>query len=498
MTALPVIAHRIGGKVVDDAQRRIDVTNPATGEVTAAVALASDEHVDLAVTTARTAFESWRDTSLARRQQILFAYRELLREHIGDIARVITAEHGKTLPDASGEIARGIEVVEYASAVPAVLKGEFSEQVSTGIDTHSVRQPLGVCAGITPFNFPAMVPLWMFPVAIAAGNTFVLKPSERDPSTSLLLAELFEEAGLPDGVLNVVQGDREAVTAILEHPEVAAVSFVGSTPVAKYIYETAARNGKRVQALGGAKNHMVVLPDADMDLAADAVTSAAYGSAGQRCMAISALVTVGDAADRLVPRVVEQVRSLVVGDGADPTSDMGPVITRDQRDRVASYVESGQAAGADVLIDGRSEGVPESATGFFIGPSLLDRVTVDMDVYRDEIFGPLLSIVRTDSLQEAITLVNANPYANGAAIFTNDGGAARRFQRDIDAGMVGVNIPIPVPMSFYSFGGAKASMFGSSHVYGPEGLQFYTRAKVVTTRWPAMREGHLDLGFARP
>ncbi len=440
------------------------------------------------------AFPVWRDTSISRRQQVLFDYRDLLRAHTDEIAALITAEHGKTLDDARGEVGRGIEVVEYACGIPQLLKGEYSEQVAGGVDIHSVRQPLGVCGGITPFNFPAMVPLWMFPMAIACGNTFVLKPSERDPSPSMLLADLFAEAGLPDGVLNVVHGDRVAVDALLEHAGVSAVSFVGSTAVAQHVYATAASHGKRVQALGGAKNHIVVAPDADLAAAADAIVSAAYGCAGERCMAASVVVAVGDAGDTLLPLLKERIDGLRVGPGADPDVDMGPLITAEHRDRVASYVDRGVQAGAELVVDGRDL---TSRSGYFLGPCLLDCVTPDMDVYRDEIFGPVLGIVRTQDLGEALQVVNDNPYGNGAAIFTRSGGAARAFSRDVTAGMVGVNVPIPVPMSFYSFGGWKSSLFGDAHIYGPDAVRFYTAGKVVTTRWPDEGGEGLQLHFSR-
>jgi malonate-semialdehyde dehydrogenase (acetylating)/methylmalonate-semialdehyde dehydrogenase len=489
-----MIGSRIGGRLVSDADRTGPVYNPSTGEQTGTVAFAGEALVDGAVTAAAAAFPAWRDTSLVRRQQILFDYRALLRGHTDDLARIVTREHGKTLDDARGEVGRGIEVVEYACGLPELLKGEFSEQVSGGVDLHSTRQPLGVCAGITPFNFPVMVPLWMFPMAIAMGNAFVLKPSERDPSASLLLAELFAEAGLPDGVLNVVQGDRVAVEALLAHPGISAVSFVGSTAVARHIYSTAARNGKRVQALGGAKNHMVVLPDADLEAAADAAVSAGYGSAGERCMAVSVVVAVGEAGDALVGLLKERIGGLCIGDGMEPGTDMGPLITAQHRDRVAGYVERGVEEGAELVVDGR-ELRPDSQ-GFFLGPTLLDRVTPGMDVYRDEIFGPVLSVLRAADLDEALALVNGNPYGNGAAIFTSSGASARQFQRDVTAGMIGVNIPIPVPLSFYSFGGWKDSLFGASSIYGPEGVTFYTRPKVVTSRWPKPARAGLDLGFS--
>jgi malonate-semialdehyde dehydrogenase (acetylating)/methylmalonate-semialdehyde dehydrogenase len=469
------------------------VYNPATGEASAEVPFATGPDVDRAVAAARDAFHGWSRTGLNKRATILFAFRELVRQHADDLARRIVREHGKVLADARGEVQRGLEVVEFACGIPQLLKGEFSENVSAGVDSYSLRQPLGVVAGITPFNFPVMVPMWMFPVAIAAGNTFILKPSERDPSPSVMLAELWREAGLPNGVFNVVHGDRVAVERLLEHPDVAAVSFVGSTPVARQIYESGTRHGKRVQALGGAKNHMVVLPDADLDLAADSAVNAAFGSAGQRCMAISVLVAVGDAADRVVPRIRDRMRSVHVGDGMQPNVDMGPLVTRQQLDRVRRYVEEGVAQGATLVADGRELQV--EGDGFFLGPCLFDHVQPEMSIYRDEIFGPVLSVVRAESYDEAIALVNASPYANGVALFTNDGGAARRFQNEIQVGMVGINVPIPVPMAYYSFGGWKDSLFGDAHVHGMEGVKFYTRAKVVTARWPESGGRGKNLGF---
>jgi malonate-semialdehyde dehydrogenase (acetylating)/methylmalonate-semialdehyde dehydrogenase len=456
------------------------VFDPATGEQTAEVVLATAKDVDHAVTEAATAFEGWRDTSLTARSRILFAFRELADRHREDLAALITAEHGKVLEDARGEVARGIEVVEFACGIPHLLKGEFSEDVSTGVDASSIRQPLGVVAGITPFNFPVMVPMWMYPVAIACGNAFILKPSERDPSPSTLIADLWRRAGLPDGVFSVVHGDAEAVHGLLDHPQVAAVSFVGSTPIARQVFERGHASGKRVQALGGAKNHAVVLPDADLDSAADALVAAGYGSAGERCMAISAVVVVGDAAP-LVAAVASRAEALVTGPGTDPSSDMGPLITRAHRDRVAGYVDSALADGAEIVVDGRGLAVGD---GFFFGPTLVDRVTPDMQVYRDEIFGPVLSVLRVDTLDEAIALVNANPFGNGTAIFTADGHAARRFRREVSVGMVGINVAIPVPMAYYSFGGWKQSLFGDAHVHGMEGVRFNTRLKSVTTRWP--------------
>ncbi|HLI01859.1 MAG TPA: CoA-acylating methylmalonate-semialdehyde dehydrogenase [Acidimicrobiales bacterium] len=489
------IGHWIDGKVADTRpeSRTGVVWDPATGEQQAEVALASTADVDAAVSVAREAWPAWRSTSLARRCDVLFRFRQLLDANRKELAALVSSEHGKTLPDALGEVARGIENVEFACGAPQLLKGGFSEQVSTGVDVYSIHQPLGVVAGITPFNFPVMVPLWMLANALACGNAFVLKPSEKDPSASMLLADLLASAGLPAGVLNVVQGDREAVDRLLTHPAISAVSFVGSTPVARHIYETGTANGKRVQALGGAKNHMVVLPDADIDAAADAAVSAGYGSAGERCMAISVIVAVGDVADPLVDAIASRLPGLKVGAGSEPGTEMGPLVTGDHRDRVASYIDRGAEAGAQVVVDGRTMPVP--ASGFFLGPTLIDHVGADMDVYRDEIFGPVLSVVRAASYDEAVELVNANPYGNGTAIFTRDGGAARRFQFDCEVGMVGINVPIPVPVASYSFGGWKASLFGDTHMYGPEGIHFYTRTKVVTSRWPDPASSRIDLGF---
>jgi malonate-semialdehyde dehydrogenase (acetylating)/methylmalonate-semialdehyde dehydrogenase len=493
---MKTINHWVGGKSVDGTSGRFGpVTNPATGEQTGQVALASTSEVDAAVATALDAGAAWRTSSLAARSRVLFAYRELIERHRAELAEILTAEHGKVVSDATGEVTRGLEVVEFACGIPQLLKGGYSEGAATDVDVHSIRQPLGVVAGITPFNFPAMVPLWMFPIAIACGNTFVLKPSEKDPSAALRVAELFGEAGLPDGVLNVVHGDKEAVDRLLTHPDVAAVSFVGSTPIARYVWETGSAHGKRVQALGGAKNHMVVLPDADMDLAADAAVSAGFGSAGERCMAISVVVAVGAAGDQLIDRMQERIARLQVGAGTDAAADMGPLVTRAHRDRVATYVDSGEQEGAQVVVDGRGLVVDGHEDGFFLGVSLLDRVTPDMAVYRDEVFGPVLSVVRVDSYDEALALVNENRWGNGAAIFTRDGGVARRFQFDAQAGMIGVNVPIPVPVSYYSFGGWKESLFGDSHIYGPEGVHFYTRGKVVTSRWPDPHTRGVDLGF---
>ena len=492
--AITRIPHWIGGKRVDGTSGRSGaVYNPALGVQSGAVDLASVEEIDAAVQNAAEAWQSWRTTSLAKRAELFFRIRELFHTHREDLAKLLTAEHGKVLSDAMGEVARGLEVIEFACGIPTLIKGEFSEQASTGIDVYSIRQPLGVVAGITPFNFPAMVPMWMWAPAIASGNCFVLKPSEKDPSASLLTAELLKEAGLPDGVFNVVHGDKVAVDALLEHPGVAAVSFVGSTPIARYIYETGTKHGKRVQALGGAKNHMIVLPDADVDMAADAAVSAGYGSAGERCMAVSVLVAVGEVADPLVAAIKERLPKVKVGNGLEPDSEMGPLVTREHRDKVASYIESGSEQGATLVADGR-ESAPDG-DGFFLGVSLLDNVTTEMDAYRDEIFGPVLSVVRAETYDEALGLVNDNPYGNGVALFTRDGGVARQFQFDVTAGMVGINVPIPVPVAYYSFGGWKASLFGDSHAYGPESIHFYTRGKVVTSRWPDPATSKVDLGF---
>ncbi|MFN2467447.1 MAG: CoA-acylating methylmalonate-semialdehyde dehydrogenase [Gaiellaceae bacterium] len=488
------ISHWIGGEPVSgESGRSGPVYDPARGVQTAAVDLASTEEVARAVATAKEAFPAWRAMSISRRSELMFRIRQLLDAQREDVARLLTAEHGKVLSDALGEVARGLEVVEFACGIPTLLKGGFTEQASAGIDVYSIRQPLGVVAGITPFNFPAMVPIWMFAPALACGNTFVLKPSEKDPSASVFMARLLKEAGVPDGVFNVVHGDKIAVDAILEHPDVAAVSFVGSTPIARYVYETGTRHGKRVQALGGAKNHMVVLPDADIDMAADAAVSAAYGSAGERCMAISIVVAVGDAADPLVEAIKRRLPEIKVGDGLDPDVEMGPLVTRDHRDRVASYIDRGREEGATVVADGR-ETAP-AGDGFFLGASLLDDVTPEMACYRDEIFGPVLGVTRVGTYDEALRLVNENPYGNGTAIFTRDGGVARQFQFEVEAGMVGINVPIPVPVAYYSFGGWKASLFGDTHVYGPEGINFYTRGKVVTSRWPDPATSRVDLGF---
>ncbi|WP_149203483.1 CoA-acylating methylmalonate-semialdehyde dehydrogenase [Actinotalea subterranea] len=476
------------------AARTSPVHDPATGEVTAALDLADGAVVDQAVASAVAASAGWRRASLTQRARVLFAFRQLLAERAEDVAALITAEHGKVLSDALGEVTRGLEVVEFACGMPHLLKGSHSEGVSSGVDVHSVRQPLGVVAVVSPFNFPAMVPLWFVPVAIAAGNAVVLKPSEKDPSAPDLMAQLWKEAGLPDGVLTVLHGDREAVDHLLRHPDVRAVSFVGSTPVARHVYETATAHGKRVQALGGAKNHMLVLPDADLDLAADAAVNAGFGSAGERCMAISAVVAVEPVADALVAKIAERVARLRTGDGRRGC-DMGPLVTREHRDRVAGYVAAGVDAGAELVVDGRDVQPDGSPDGFWLGPTLFDRVTPGMSVYTDEIFGPVLSVVRVGSYDEGLGLINANPYGNGTAIFTNDGGAARRFEYEVEVGMVGVNVPIPVPMAYYSFGGWKQSLFGDSHAHGAEGVHFFTRGKVVTSRWLDPGHGGVDLGF---
>ncbi len=489
------VSHWIGGKVVESKSGRSGpVWNPATAEMQARVDFASVEEVDDAVAVAKKAWPEWRSTALSRRSDIMFRLRELVETNRRTIAEIITSEHGKTLPDAMGEVARGLENIEFACGVANLLKGGFSEQASRGIDVYQIRQPLGVVAGITPFNFPAMVPMWMFAIAIACGNTFILKPSEKDPSVSVFLAELLRQAGIPDGVFTVIQGDRVAVDRLLEHPDVKAVSFVGSTPVAKSIYETATRNGKRVQALGGAKNHMLVLPDADVGMAADAAVSAAYGSAGERCMAISVLIAVGKVADPLIEAIKERMRKVRIGSGFEEGNEMGPLITREHRDRVASYIETAASEGAFVAEDGRQSPVSQEP-GFFLGTSLLDNVKPGMRCYDDEIFGPVLSVVRVQTYEEALQMINSHPLGNGTAIFTRDGGAARQFQFDVESGMVGINVPIPVPVAYYSFGGWKASLFGDLHMYGPEGVQFYTRAKVVTSRWPDPATSEMDLGF---
>jgi malonate-semialdehyde dehydrogenase (acetylating)/methylmalonate-semialdehyde dehydrogenase len=479
------IEHYIGGAfTAGGSTRRGPVYDPATGQQQAEVVLAEPSDVDSAVVAARKGFEEWRDVPLTRRTRVMFAFRELLAKRTPDLAAMLASEHGKVVGDAVGEITRGLEVVEFACGIPQLLKGEYTEQVSSGVDSYSFRQPLGVVAGITPFNFPAMVPMWMHPIAIAAGNAFVLKPSERDPSASNLVAELYAEAGLPDGVYNVLHGDKVAVDAILDHPGIAGVSFVGSTPIARYVYERGTAAGKRVQALGGAKNHAVVLPDADPDFAADQIAAAAYGSSGQRCMAISAVVAVGEAADPLVAGLARRARSIRLGPGLSETAEMGPVVTGEALSRITGYVQRGAEAGADLVVDGRGAAVEGHEGGFFLGPCLFDRVTPEMSIYTDEIFGPVLVVLRVDTAEQALELVNANPYGNGTALFTASGEAAHTFQREVQVGMVGINVPIPVPMAFHSFGGWKASLFGDTHVHGVEGVRFYTRAKVVTSRWP--------------
>ncbi|MFI6515559.1 CoA-acylating methylmalonate-semialdehyde dehydrogenase [Spirillospora sp. NPDC050679] len=488
---MTLIQHRIGGVPVGGGGPTAAVHDPAAGRPVAEVALGRDAEVAAAVAAAAGAFETWREVSLARRARIMFALRDLLERHEDELARLVTLEHGKVLDDARGEIVRGREVVEFACGIPQALTGEYSDQVSSGVDAFAFRQPLGVCAGIVPFNFPVMVPLWMHPIAIACGNTFVLKPSERVPSASNLIADLYAEAGLPDGVFNVLHGDRETAEALIAHPGVAAVSFVGSTPAARHVHAAATAAGKRVQALGGAKNHAVVLPDADLDTAADQITAAAYGSAGQRCMAVSVAVAVGAAADPLIDRLAARARAIAVGPGTDPSTAMGPLISAEARARVTGHVDAAEAAGAKIVVDGR--GLP--GPGFYVGPCLLDEVAVDLPAYQEEIFGPVLLVLRAETLDEAIALVNDNPHGNGTAIFTSSGAAARRYQREVHVGMVGVNVPVPVPMAFYSFGGWKSSLFGDTHVHGPEGVRFYTRAKAVTTRWPDQTPAATGLAF---
>jgi malonate-semialdehyde dehydrogenase (acetylating) / methylmalonate-semialdehyde dehydrogenase len=490
-----LVKHWIDGKPHDGVPERTgEVYDPATGEVARQVAFASPGVVDEAVSSGRGAFENWRHSSLAQRSKILFAFRELMSARASELAAIVTAEHGKVLSDALGEVGRGLEVVEFACGIPHLLKGGYSEEVSTGVDVHSIRQPLGVVAVISPFNFPAMVPAWFFPIAVACGNAVVLKPSEKDPSASIWIAERWAEAGLPAGVFNVVHGDKVAVDGLLEHPDVKAVSFVGSTPIARYVYEKATGAGKRVQALGGAKNHMVVLPDADLDLAADAAINAGFGSAGERCMAISVVAVVEPVADDLVSKIETRIAGLRIGDGRGDT-DMGPLVTAAHRDKVSSYVDAGVAAGAELVVDGRGTEVDGSEGGFWLGPTLFDRVTPQMSIYTDEIFGPVLSVVRVPSYEAAVGLVNSNPWGNGTAIFTDDGGAARRFCNEVEVGMVGVNVPIPVPVAYYSFGGWKSSLFGDTHAHGTEGVHFFTRGKVVTSRWPDPSHGGINLGF---
>ncbi len=488
------LTHWLGGKATEGTSGRTSpVYNPATGQVQAQVPLASAAEVDAAVQAAREVAKSWRLVSLGKRAEVMFRFRALLDARKDDLARIITLEHGKVHSDALGEIARGLENVDYACGIPNLLRGGYSESASSGVDVYSIQQPLGVVAGITPFNFPAMVPLWMMCNALACGNAFILKPSEKDPSASLFLAGLLKEAGLPDGVLTVLHGDKEAVNALLEHPQVAAISFVGSTPIARYIYETGTKNGKRVQALGGAKNHMVVLPDADIGMAADAAISAGYGSAGERCMAISVVVAVGGIGDKLVQAIQDRIPSVKVGPGSEAGNEVGPLISAEHRDKVAGYVAGAEAEGAKVLVDGREHGIP--GEGYFLLPSLIDNTAPGMKCYDDEIFGPVLSVARVDTYEDALKLVNDNPYGNGTAIFTRDGGAARQFQFECEVGMVGINVPIPVPVAYYSFGGWKASLFGDTHMYGPEGVKFYTRSKVITSRWPDPASSSINLGF---
>ncbi len=489
------ITHFINGAYWNQpAQRTGDVYNPALGQVTGKVDFATVELVDHAVEVASKAQLEWRDSSLAKRTQVLFAFREILNSRKEEIAELITAEHGKVLSDALGEVTRGQEVVEFACGIPHLLKGSYSEGASTSIDVYSIRQPLGVCAIISPFNFPAMVPMWFFPIAIAAGNSVIIKPSEKDPSAINLIAEFWKAAGLPDGVFNVVHGDKVAVDRLLEHPGVSSISFVGSTPIARYIYENGTKNGKRVQALGGAKNHMLVLPDADLDLAADAAVNAGFGSAGERCMAISALVAVEPIADALIAKIAERMSGLKTGDGT-AGSDMGPLVTAVHRDKVASYVDAGVREGAKLVVDGRNPKVNGAAEGFWLGPTLFDQVTPKMSIYQEEIFGPVLSVIRVKSYEEGLDLINRHQYGNGTAIFTNDGGAARKFQNEVLVGMVGINVPIPVPTAYYSFGGWKNSLFGDTHAHGTEGVHFFTRGKVVTSRWLDPSHGGINLGF---
>jgi malonate-semialdehyde dehydrogenase (acetylating)/methylmalonate-semialdehyde dehydrogenase len=495
LEAVSTIHHWIGGESVETGSGRTGIVwNPATGEHHAHVNFATVAEVDAAVAAAKAAFPAWRATSLSRRAEILFKFRALIDENRGKIAEIISTENGKTIADAMGEVARGIENVEFACGIPQLMKGGYSEQAATGVDVYQIRQPLGVVAGITPFNFPAMVPLWMLANAIACGNTFVLKPSEKVPGASMFIAQLAHQAGVPKGVLNIVHGDKVAVDRLLEHPDVKALSFVGSTPIARYIYETGTKNGKRVQALGGAKNHMLVLPDADVNMAADAAVSAAYGAAGERCMAISVVVAVGNVADPLVEAIKQRIPKIKVGPGNEKTSEMGPLISREHRDRVASYLEHATKEGATITVDGRNDAAMKS-NGFFLGASLVDNVKPGTKCYEDEIFGPVLSVVRAKTYAEGLKLINDNPYGNGTAIFTQNGGAARQFQFDVEVGMVGINVPVPVPVSYYSFGGWKSSLFGDLHMYGPEGIQFYTRGKVVTSRWPDPANSKVDLGF---
>ncbi len=492
---LPTVGHFISGhRQPSTSGRTAEVFDPALGAVTKLVALANQAEIESAIKSANAAFPAWRDTSLAKRQQVMFAFRELLNARKGELAQIITSEHGKVLSDALGEITRGQEVVEFATGIPHLMKGSYSENASTGVDVYSTRQPLGVVGVISPFNFPAMVPMWFFPLAIAAGNTVVLKPSEKDPSAAIWLAELFKEAGLPDGVFNVLNGDKEAVDGLLTHPDVAAISFVGSTPIAKYVYETGTKHGKRVQALGGAKNHMLVLPDADLELVADSAINAGFGSAGERCMAISVVVAVEPVADALIEKVVARMKALKTGDGRRGC-DMGPLITKAHRDKVASYIDVAKADGATVVVDGREGNFDGEAAGFWLGPTLIDRVSTNSAVYRDEIFGPVLSVVRVQSYEEGLALINQSEFGNGTAIFTNDGGAARRFQNEVEVGMIGINVPIPVPVAYYSFGGWKSSLFGDTKAHGEEGIHFFTRGKAITSRWLDPSHGGINLGF---
>jgi malonate-semialdehyde dehydrogenase (acetylating)/methylmalonate-semialdehyde dehydrogenase len=494
-SSLPVVEHWLDGAPFSgESTRSAPIHNPAEGVVTREVRLATVTDVDAAVRSAAEAFPGWAATSLARRQQVMFTFRELLNARKQEVAEIVTSEHGKVLSDALGEVARGLEVVDFSTSMPHLMKGEYSENASTGVDVYSTREPLGVVGIITPFNFPVMVPLWFVPVAIAAGNTVVLKPSEKDPSASIWLAKLLKEAGLPDGVLNVVHGDKVSVDALLEHPDVASISFVGSTPIARYVYETGTSNGKRVQALGGAKNHMLVLPDADLDLVADSAINAGFGSAGERCMAVSVVVAVEPIADILISKITERMSALTVGDGRR-NCDMGPLITREHRDKVAGYVEIAKADGATVVVDGRGIKVDGATDGFWLGPTLIDHVPTDSRVYTDEIFGPVLSVVRVASFDDGLSLINASKYGNGTAIFTNDGGAARRFQREAQVGMIGINVPIPVPVGYYSFGGWKDSLFGDTKAYGPDGVHFFTRQKAVTSRWLDPSHAGVNLGF---
>ena len=495
MNEIKNITHHIGGKAWSGkSERSGDVYNPATGKITGKVDFATSEVIDYAIDVAAQAQKEWRNASLAKRVQVLFAFREILNARKEEIAKLITAEHGKVLSDALGEVTRGLEVVEFACGIPHLLKGSYSESASTSIDVYSMRQPLGVCAIISPFNFPAMVPMWFFPIAIAAGNAVIIKPSEKDPSSVNLIAEFWKEAGLPDGVFNVVHGDKVAVDRLLEHPGIASISFVGSTPIARYIYEVGTKNGKRVQALGGAKNHMLVLPDADLELAADAAVNAGFGSAGERCMAISALVAVEPVADAVIEKISQRMSTLKTGDGTQ-SSDMGPLVTAVHRDKVASYIDAGVREGAKLIVDGRNPVVNGAAEGFWLGPTLFDHVTPEMSIYTDEIFGPVLSVIRVQSYDEGLALINRHQYGNGTAIFTNDGGAARRFQNEVQVGMIGINVPIPVPTAYYSFGGWKNSLFGDTHAHGTEGVHFFTRGKVVTSRWLDPSHGGINLGF---